>query len=90
MFYNISLCFAIFSYILLCFAMFCYILLYFAIFYYVLLYFTILKIFIRQQTIDPDEFMVSFDVESLYTNIPITDALLVIKELLNNDTTLQD
>ena len=34
--------------------------------------------------------MVSFDVESLYTNIPITDALLVIKDLLNNDTTLQD
>ena len=33
--------------------------------------------------------MVSFDVESLYTNIPITDALLVIKDLLNNDTTLQ-
>ena len=34
--------------------------------------------------------MISFDVESLYTNIPITDALLVIKDLLNNDTTLQD
>ena len=46
--------------------------------------------FIRQQTIDPDEIMVSFDVESLYTNIPITDVLLAIKDLLNNDTTLQD
>ena len=46
--------------------------------------------FIRQQTIDPDEIMVSFDVESLYTNIPITDALLVIIDLLDNDTTLQD
>ena len=46
--------------------------------------------FIRQQTIDPDEIMVSFDVESLYINIPITDALLVIKDLLNNDPTLQD
>ena len=34
--------------------------------------------------------MVSFDVESLYTDIPITDALLVIIDLLNNDTTLQD
>ena len=34
--------------------------------------------------------MVSFDVESLYTNIPITDALLVIVDLLNNDTALQD
>ena len=46
--------------------------------------------FIRQQTIDADEIMVSFDVESLYTNIPVTDALLVIKDLLNNDTTLRD
>ena len=34
--------------------------------------------------------MVSFDVESLYTNIPVTDALLVIKDLLNDNTTLQD
>ena len=34
--------------------------------------------------------MISFDVESLYTNIPITDALLVIKDLLSNDTILQD
>ena len=46
--------------------------------------------FIRQQTMDPDEIMVSFDVESLYTNIPITDALLVIIDLLNNDNTLYD
>ena len=46
--------------------------------------------FIRQQTIDPDEIMVSFDVGSLYTNITITDALLVIKDLINNDTSLQD
>ena len=46
--------------------------------------------FLRQQTIDPDEIMVSFDVEFLYTNIPITDALLVIKDLLNNDTTFKD
>ena len=45
--------------------------------------------FIRQQTIDPDEIMVSFDVKSLYTNIPITDTLPDIKDLLNNDTTLQ-
>ena len=44
--------------------------------------------FIRQQTIDPNEIMVPFDVESLYTNIPITDALLVIKDILNNDTIL--
>ena len=29
-------------------------------------------------------------LNALNTNIPITDALLVIKDLLNNDTTLQD
>ena len=34
--------------------------------------------------------MVSFYVESLYTDLPITDTLLVINDLLNNDTTLQD
>ena len=34
--------------------------------------------------------MVSFDVEALYTNVPIEDALVVIKELLENDETLSD
>ena len=32
--------------------------------------------FIRQQTIEPDEIMVSIDVTSLYTTIPIDQALL--------------
>ena len=32
--------------------------------------------------------MVSFDVEALYTNVPIEDALAIIKELLENDGTL--
>ena len=34
--------------------------------------------------------MVLFDVESLYTKVPIDDALAIIKELLENDDTLLD
>ena len=34
--------------------------------------------------------MVSFDVDALYTNVPIEDALVIIKELLENDETLSD
>ena len=34
--------------------------------------------------------MVSFDVKPLYTNVPIDDALPIIKELLENDETLPD
>ena len=34
--------------------------------------------------------MVSFDVEALDTNVPIDDALAIIKELLENDETLPD
>ena len=46
--------------------------------------------FIRTHTIEEDEIMVSFDVEALYTNVPIDDALAIIKELLENDETLPD
>ena len=34
--------------------------------------------------------MVSFDVEAVYTNVLIDDALAIIKELLENDKTLPD
>ena len=34
--------------------------------------------------------MVSFDGEALYINVPIEDALVIIKELLENDETLSD
>ena len=37
--------------------------------------------FICQQKIEPDEIIVSFDVTSLYTTIPIDQALLIIKDL---------
>ena len=41
--------------------------------------------YIRNVPIDDDEIMVSFDVISLYTNIPITDTLNIIKDYVNND-----
>ena len=37
--------------------------------------------FIRAHTIEEHEIMVSFDVEALYTNVPIEDALVIIKKL---------
>ena len=46
--------------------------------------------FICQQKIRPDEIMVSFDVTSLYTTIPINQALLIIKDLPEHDDKLAD
>ena len=46
--------------------------------------------FIQTHTIEEDEIMVSFVVKPLYTNVPIDDALAIIKELLENDETLPD
>ena len=41
--------------------------------------------YIRNAPIEDDEIMVSFDVTSLYTNIPIIDTLNIIKDYVNND-----
>ena len=41
--------------------------------------------YIRNVSIEDDEIMVSFDVTSLYTNIPIIDTLNIIKDYVNND-----
>ena len=46
--------------------------------------------FICQQTIEPAEIMVSFNVTSLYTTIPIDQALLIIEDLLKHDNKLTD
>ena len=46
--------------------------------------------FICQQKIEPDEIMVSCDVTSLYTTIPIDQALLIIKHLPEHDDKLAD
>ena len=34
---------------------------------------------------EDDEVMLSFEFTSLYTNIPITDKLYIIKDYVNND-----
>ena len=41
--------------------------------------------YIRNVPIEDDEIMVSFDVTSLYTNIPIIDTLNIIKDYVHND-----
>ena len=41
--------------------------------------------YIRNVPIEDSEIMVSFDVTSLFTNIPIIDKLNIIKEYVNND-----
>ena len=41
--------------------------------------------YIRNDPIEDDEITVSFDVTSLYTNIPIIDTLNIIKDYVNND-----
>ena len=46
--------------------------------------------YVRQLTIEDDEQLISFDVTSLYTNVPIEDTLVVIKDLLENDPSLKD
>ena len=45
--------------------------------------------FICQQKIEPDKIMVSFDLTSLYTTIPI-DQALIIRDLLEHDDKLAD
>ena len=46
---------------------------------------TTLSNYIRNVSIEDDKIMLSFDVTSLYTNIPIFDMLNIIKDYVNND-----
>ena len=41
--------------------------------------------YISNAPIEVDEIIISFDVTSLYMNIPITDTLNKIKDYVNND-----
>ena len=41
--------------------------------------------YIRNVLIEDDKIMVSFDVTSLNTNIPIIDTLNIVKDYVNND-----
>ncbi len=45
---------------------------------------------ISEETISFDEIMVSFDVKSLFTNVPLPEALDVIKDKLVKDENLDD
>ena len=40
---------------------------------------------IRNIEIEEDECMISFDVTSIYTSVPINNTLIIIKDLLKND-----
>lgn len=45
---------------------------------------------IHEMELETDDRMVSFDIVSLYTNVPIDDALEVISSMLHEDDTLED
>ena len=45
---------------------------------------------IKELEVPPGRKMVSFDVTALFTSIPVTEAVSVIKDRLNQDTTLKD
>ena len=45
---------------------------------------------IRKENIQESDLMVSFDVKSLFTKVLFQDALQVIEEKLNDDTSLED
>ena len=45
---------------------------------------------VSSETVSQDEVMVSFDVQSLFTNVPIDKALEVIHKRLVDDETLED
>ena len=44
--------------------------------------------YMRTLTVDEDEILLSFDVTSLYTNVPMKDKLVIIKDILDNGTNL--
>ena len=45
---------------------------------------------IKELKVPPGRKMVSFDVTALFTSIPVTEAVSMIKDRLNQDTTLKD
>lgn len=45
---------------------------------------------LRSTTVDPEDRFVSFDVESLYTNVPLEESLEIIKKTLRDDVLLHE
>ena len=45
---------------------------------------------LKKWRLDQDDLMVSFDVKSLFTTVPIDDALIILMERLQSDETLGD
>ena len=45
---------------------------------------------VREVNLHPGEFLNSYDVSALFTSVPIDPALNIIKDLLEQDDTLQD
>ena len=45
---------------------------------------------VRREQIEPEETLVSFDVESLFTNVPVEESIAIIKRRLPEDTTVEE
>ena len=45
--------------------------------------------YVRTLSVEDEEVLVSFDVTSLYTNVPIKDTLVIIKQFLENNAGLR-
>ena len=45
---------------------------------------------LRKWRLDQEDLMVSFDVKSLFTNVPIDDVLIILMERLQGDEILSD
>ena len=45
---------------------------------------------VKDIKLSEDEVMISFDVKSLFTNVPITEAVEVIHDMLKSDETLEE
>ena len=45
---------------------------------------------LKNATIEEDEIMVSFDIKSLFTSVPVDQAEIAVQEALRNDEELQE
>ena len=45
---------------------------------------------VKGEKIGPEEKLVSFDVESLFANVPVKESIAIIKRRLQQDTTIEE